>query len=232
VTAIVQRLVRAGLQRVGKDYTPAPDLPVGLIIHVFRVRVGLAARGLVRFRCFAFVGRGVSVRGKRRIMLGRASTLETGVVIDGYAREGVVVGPRTRIGAHTIISCTSHLSLHGKGFRIGAESGIAEFGYIGAAGGVTIGDHVIMGQYVSFHSQEHQFGDVTIPIRLQPSTQRGIVVDDDCWVGARVTFLDGTHVREGSVVAAGAVVKGDFPPHSVLGGVPARILKSRDPALA
>lgn len=227
MSATSQRLLEVALRRLGKDYAPAVDLPPRLVLHVLRARVVLGVRGIVRFRRLVFVGRRVTVRGKHGIVLGRASTLETGVAIDGYAHEGVVIGPRARIGAHTIISCTSHLSLYGKGFTIGAESGIAEFGYIGAAGGVAVGSNVIMGQYVSFHSQEHGVGDVATPIRLQPTTQRGITIENNCWVGARVTFLDGTHVRDGSVVAAGAVVKGDFPAMSVIGGIPARVIKHR-----
>ena len=197
------------------------------MLHVIRVRASFLLRGLIRFRRLVFVGPGVRARGKTSISLGRASTLEMGVSVDGYGVDGVVIGARTRIGAHTIISCTSHLSLYGNGLSIGADSGIAEFGYIGAAGGVTIGDNVIMGQYVSFHAQEHVFTNLATPIRRQSSTQSGIIIDNDCWVGARVTFLDGTHIGEGSVIAAGAVVKGVFPPGSIVGGVPARILKSR-----
>ena len=57
----------------------------------------------------------------------------------------------------------------------------------------------------------------------------GILVEDDCWVGANVVFLDGAHVGRGSVVAAGAVVRGKIPAYSVVAGVPARVLRSRLP---
>ncbi len=128
-----------------------------------------------------------------------------------------------------MVSCTSHLSLFGDGFSIGADSGIGEYGSIGAAGGVTIGNNVIMGQFVSFHSQEHEFEDTDKPIRQQGTSQRGITVGDDCWIGARVTFLDGSHVAEGCVIAAGAVVRGEVPSYSVIAGTPARVVRRRDP---
>jgi acetyltransferase-like isoleucine patch superfamily enzyme len=226
----VQRLLAAVLGRIGKDYEPARDLPAGLVVNVLRIRFAWLVRGSVRFHRPVFVGPQVKVRGKRHIELGRASTVERGVVLDGYAKRGIRIGPRSRIGAHTIVSCTSHLSRYGEGFSIGCDSGIGEHAYVGAAGGVTIGDNVIMGQFVTFHSQEHEFDDITKPIRLQNLSERGITIEQDCWVGARVTFLDGTHVAEGSVVAAGAVVKGPFPPRSVIGGIPARVLRTRGDA--
>jgi len=117
--------------------------------------------------------------------------------------------------------------LFGEGLSIGKNSGIGDYAWIGAAGGVTIGSNVIMGQFVSFHSQEHEFDDTAMPIRQQGTTQRGITIGDDCWIGARVTFLDGSRVSEGCVVAAGSVVRGDIPPFSVIAGVPARVIRKR-----
>jgi acetyltransferase-like isoleucine patch superfamily enzyme len=223
----VSRLLAVLLRKSGKDYTPAPDLPSGLIFNVIRVRFLLLARGMLRFRRAVFVDSQVRVRGKRYIQLGRGATLDRGAVVDGYSRRGVRIGARTRIGSFTVISCTSHLSLFGEGCSIGADSGIGDYGWIGAAGGVTIGSNVIMGQFVSFHSQEHEFEDPTTPIRQQGTTQQGIVIGDDCWVGARATFLDGSSVGEGCVIAAGSVVRGEIPPFSVIAGVPARVVRSR-----
>ena len=192
-----------------------------------RTRLVWLVRGCLRFRRIVFVGPGVRVRGKAGLVVGRGSSIERGASIDGYARRGVTVGERTRIGAYTVISSTSHLSRYGEGFAIGHDSGIGEFGYVGAAGGVWIGDNVIMGQYVSFHSQEHDFDDVDIPIRQQGASEAPITIGDDCWIGARVTFLAGARVPEGCVVAAGAVVRGEFEPYSVIAGVPARVVRDR-----
>ena len=83
-----------------------------------------------------------------------------------------------------------------------------------------------MGQYVSFHASNHVFSDNSRPIKDQGVTSQGIRIEDDVWVGAKVTFLDGTVVRSHSVVAAGAIVAGEFPPNALIGGVPARVLKT------
>ena len=54
-----------------------------------------------------------------------------------------------------------------------------------------------------------------------------MVIEDDVWCGANVTILKGVTIGRGSIVAAGAVVTHSFPPYSVIGGVPAKLLKMR-----
>ena len=61
----------------------------------------------------------------------------------------------------------------------------------------------------------------------RPEDDRDIVIESDVWVGANSTILRGVTVGEGSVIAAGAVVTKDVPPYSIVGGVPARVLKMR-----
>ncbi|HNU03478.1 MAG TPA: DapH/DapD/GlmU-related protein, partial [Anaerolineae bacterium] len=71
----------------------------------------------------------------------------------------------------------------------------------------------------------HVYDDPTRPMADQGITAQGIVVEDDVWIGAGAIITDGVRVGRGAVVAAGAVVTGDVPPHTVVGGVPARVLK-------
>jgi len=61
-----------------------------------------------------------------------------------------------------------------------------------------------MGQNVSIHSENHIFSDTSRLIKNQGTIMKGIVVEDDCWIGARTVILDGTHICRGSVMAAGA----------------------------
>lgn len=174
-----------------------------------------------------FIGSGVALRNRKFIRFGRGVTLGSNVLIDGLSLEGVRLGDGVSIGAYTIIEATGVVSNLGKGCRFGANSGIGAFSFIGAAGGVEIGENVIMGQYVSFHSENHNFDTCDKPIRQQGVSRQGIRIEDDCWIGAKVTFLDGCHVGKGSVIAAGAVVRGTIPPYSVAAGVPARVIKNR-----
>lgn len=180
------------------------------------------ARGLLRFRSLCFIGANVSIMGKRNVKLGRSVSIGPYTVLDGYGSNGVELGPGSRLGASCVVTTTSHVSRYGKGFSLGARSGMGDFCHIGASGGVRVGDDVLCGSFVSFHSQEHVYGDPTVTIAAQGTTQRGIEVGDNVWIGAKATILDGTTIGSGSVVAAGAVVKGSFPANSVLAGVPAR----------
>ena len=72
----------------------------------------------------------------------------------------------------------------------------------------------------------HPLFSAEIPIQKQGVTRKGIIIGNDCWIGAKATILDGANIGDGCVVAAGAVVRGNFPPYSVIAGVPAKIIKS------
>jgi acetyltransferase-like isoleucine patch superfamily enzyme len=71
----------------------------------------------------------------------------------------------------------------------------------------------------------HVYADRNRPFIEQGITAEGIVVEDDVWIGAGAIITDGVRVGKGAVVAAGAVVTGNVPAHSVVGGVPARVIK-------
>ena len=78
--------------------------------------------------------------------------------------------------------------------------------------------------------ENYEFKTTTLDItdkEKRPEDDRDIVIESDVWVGANSTILRGVTVGEGSVIAAGAVVTKDVPPYSIVGGVPARVLKMR-----
>ena len=100
-------------------------------------------------------------------------------------------------------------------------------GFWGCAGGIAIGDNTIFGNYVSLHSENHNFTQRDMLIRLQGVNRKGIKIGKDCWIGAKATILDGTDLGDGCIVAAGSVVRGTIPPYSIIGGVPAKIIKMR-----
>ena len=127
----------------------------------------------------------------------------------------------------TIIQASGVLTSLGSGLTIGQNSGIGAFSFIGCGGGVSIGQDVIAGQYVSFHSESHNFAAVDSSIRNQGVTRKGIVIGDNCWIGAKATFLDGARVGSGCVIAAGSTVRGIVPDNSVIGGTPAKLIKTR-----
>lgn len=100
--------------------------------------------------------------------------------------------------------------------------------YITARAPITIGSNVIIGPYTVINSGSHNYRDPDILIRDQGHKMAPIIIDDDVWLAAHVTILPGVTIGKGAVVAAGAVVTKDVEPYSVVGGVPAKRILSRE----
>lgn len=222
---MIKEIFQKLLHKAGKTYTIDADIPDSLIINTLFRRITMLVRGFLRTQKKVYVGRNCSLSNIKNISFGRNVTIESYTRVDAYAKEKLVLGDNVKIGAFSNISCTSHLSKYGKGLKIGNNSAIGDFAQFGAAGGIEIGDDVIMGSYITFHSENHVFSDTGKLIREQGVTSHGIRIGNNVWVGVKVTFLDGCVVGNNSVVAAGAVVNGSYPDNSVIGGVPAKILR-------
>jgi acetyltransferase-like isoleucine patch superfamily enzyme len=213
------------LVKFEKNYVVSKEVTNKQILATLLSRMTMLIRGILRTRKMVFLGRGVRLRNVKNIKFGKACTIEERVHVDGYAKQTVSFGNRVKIGANTKISITSHLENFGTGLNIGHDSAIGEYSYLGCSGGVIIGNDVIMGQYVSFHSQNHNYQDKTRKIREQGVKSEGIEIGNNIWVGAKATFLDGCKVSDNSIVASGAVVTDKFSSGVVIGGVPARVIK-------
>jgi acetyltransferase-like isoleucine patch superfamily enzyme len=222
---MIKSLFQKLLARSGKTYTIDPEIPGSLAFLILSQRAMMMTRGFLKTGKKVFIGNGVCIRNGSNLAFGKNVTIEKRTTIDGYARKKMSLGNNVKIGAYSTISCTSHLSKYGVGLSVGDNSAIGEYSYFGASGGILIGSDVIMGQYISFHSENHNFSDSTKLIREQGVTSKGISIGNNVWVGAKATFLDGCVVGDNSVVAAGAVVNGIYPDNCIIGGVPAKILK-------
>lgn len=110
---------------------------------------------------------------------------------------------------------------------LGSRISIHPFCYIDATGTVKIGNDVSIAHSSSILSTNHIWDNPEIPIRDQGLTKAETVIEDDVWIGAGVRILAGTTVKVGAIVAAGAVVASDVPSRTIVGGVPARVLRSR-----
>jgi len=89
-------------------------------------------------------------------------------------------------------------------------------------GGITIEDHVLIGPKVNLITENHPLD----PADRRALITKPIVVKRNAWIGAAATILPGVTIGENAVVAAGAVVSSDVPANTVVGGVPAKIIKS------
>ncbi len=108
---------------------------------------------------------------------------------------------------------------------IGDDVTINEFSFISAAGGLQIGSHILIGHGTSIITSNHIYNGNTM-IRGNGIELAPVNISDNVWIGARAIILPGISIGEGAVIAAGAVVTKDVPDHTVVAGVPARVIKS------
>jgi acetyltransferase-like isoleucine patch superfamily enzyme len=90
---------------------------------------------------------------------------------------------------------------------------------------IVLGDDIQTGPYVYITDQNHGYEDLEMPVGRQPTRERPVRIGSGSWLGANVVVLPGTDLGRNCVVAAGAVVRGTFPDHTVVGGVPAKAIR-------
>ncbi|MDR2489636.1 MAG: acyltransferase [Desulfovibrio sp.] len=92
---------------------------------------------------------------------------------------------------------------------------------------ISIGSNVAIGPMSLIQGANHTFDRLDIPIVRQGHQPSRVIIEDDVWIAAHCVILPGAHIRSGAVVAAGAVVTGEVPENTVVGGVPAKVLRHR-----
>lgn len=222
------------LKLAGKDnFRLDPKIDTGYILRqcykygCMIVRGKTFAFGHKNIAKNVFIGKHVKVIEKNFLTIGKKTKLQDGVYIDALSMEGVLIGNNVVIGRNTRIECTGGLQSIGKGVRIGDRSVFGNDCFFGAAGGIEIGDDVVAGQFIRFHSENHNFSNVNELIREQGVTHKGIKIGNNCWIGAGVVFLDGAELGDGCVVGANAVITKKFPNNVIIAGIPAKILNYR-----
>ena len=188
---------------------------------------GLFLKFFISSSGMVFCGRRVIVQHGYLLRAGRNLILEDAVHINALSEDGIVFGSNVTIAKHAILSCTGVIAHKGKGIRIGNNSAVGAQSFVGGQGGITIGNDVIMGPQVKIFSENHSFDQTDVLIRKQGETRKGVVIGDNCWIGAGVTILDGVTIASGCVIAAGSVVSTSIPENSLAMGIPARVMRSR-----
>jgi acetyltransferase-like isoleucine patch superfamily enzyme len=191
--------------------------------------IGIAARAylyrlIMHLEGTVAIEKGVRIRFADQIRLGRGSYVDERVYIHACP-QGVSIGQRTFVMHGAILHVYNFRDLPHSFIRIGDDSLIGELNVLRGQGGIEIGNRVYTAPLVQMLAVNHVFDDAGRPIIEQGITAEGIVVEDDAWIGAGAIITDGVRIGRGAVVAAGAVVTSDVPPHTVAGGVPAKILR-------
>ncbi len=115
--------------------------------------------------------------------------------------------------------------------EIGDYSGIGincELNSSANGGNITIGKYVMMGPECVIYTCPHEFSDVNIPMQMQGhQPPKEVVIGDDVWIGRRVIIMPGVRIGNGCIIGAGAVVTKSIPDFSIVGGVPAKVIRKR-----
>ncbi|GIJ97701.1 acetyltransferase [Capnocytophaga stomatis] len=129
------------------------------------------------------------------------------------------VGDNVYVGKYTIIK-------NAKNIEIGNNVSIHDFCYLEGIGGIYIGNEVSIAHNCSILSANHTWEAINVPIKYNKEIFAKVVIQNDVWIGCGVRILAGVSVNKRSIVAAGAVVTKTFYEKSLIGGVPAKLIKT------
>ena len=192
--------------------------------------LGIAVRGvlyrlIMHFDGWAAIENGVRLRFANHIHLGSGAYIDHGVYLHACP-QGIRIGANTLVMHGAVLHVYNFRDLPHAGITIGKDSLVGEYSVIRGQGGVQIGDRVYTSPFTQIIAVNHVFDDPERPFVEQGITAEGISIEDDVWIGSGAIITDGVHVGKGAVIAAGAVVTQDVPAHTVVGGVPARPIKT------
>jgi acetyltransferase-like isoleucine patch superfamily enzyme len=205
-----------------------------ILITLIRISYGIL-RGYFKYKIFfksstgfVFAGRSTKILYKNHITAGHSFILEDNCEINGLSKRGLIFGDRVTIGKNAIIRPSNmYGGAIGEGLKVGNNSNIGPYGYIGCSGYIEIGDNVMISPRVSMYAENHVFSDPDIAMKHQGVKKGRITIESDCWIAANSIILSGVRIGKGSVIAAGSVVTKDVEPYSIVAGSPARLLKKR-----
>jgi acetyltransferase-like isoleucine patch superfamily enzyme len=130
-----------------------------------------------------------------------------------------------KIGTNVVIS--PNVRIKGR-FEIGNGSSIAQNCTIAGEGaGIFVGANVMVAPNCVLVAFDHGFSETSIPMVKQKYVEAPIFIEDDVWIAANCTITAGVRIGKGSIVGANSVVTSNVPPFSIVGGVPAKIIKNR-----
>lgn len=211
------------------------QLLFGGIPTVFGVAVrAIAYRAILKMDGMAAIENGARLRYASRIRLGSGVYLDQGVYIHA-APSGVEIGAGSYVMHGSVLHVYNFRQLPEAGIWIGRNSLIGEMNVLRGQGGIHIGDRVYTSPMCQLIAVNHVFDDPNVSFVDQGITAQGIHVEDDVWIGSGAVVTDGVRVGRGAVVAAGAIVTKDVPAHTVVGGVPAKVIREitgADPRVA
>lgn len=227
---IINRLIQfSGRKNYEIDnYLSSCEVSVILIEKLIQLIRGLILKPFFKkSNGLIFIGSRVKIKFKSNFSHKKNCIIGDNVEINALSKKGIQFGCNVSVLRNTIIECTGVIRKLGEGLIIGDNVGIAQNCFIQVRGNIEIGNNIIIGPNVSIFSENHVFSDPNVPVNVQGESRRGVKINDGVWIGSKSVILDGVILGKNSIIAAGSVVNKSVPPYSVVGGVPAKILKYR-----
>jgi acetyltransferase-like isoleucine patch superfamily enzyme len=186
----------------------------------------------LRARCYRWLlasigrgtvlGRSVVLRSPNRIRIGAQVMIDDHVVLDAKGEtSSIVLGDRILLGRHSILSCNEAT------ISMGDLVSIGPFCFFASKSRISIGSGVSIGSGAHLLAGGHADDDPNVSVLLQARLSKGIVVENNVWIGTGSKILDGVSIGHDSIVGAGSVVTKDVPPWSLVLGNPARMVQKR-----
>ena len=171
----------------------------------------------------AIFGKGLVLRHPGKISMGDRTAIDDYTLLDGS-------GGGISLGSDVIVSRSCVIQSKTAPVEIGSKADIGCNVVITASGSVSIGRSVLIAANCYIGGGRYVTERTDIPMMEQGLyTQGPVVIEDDVWLGAGATVLDGVRIGKGCVVGAGAVVTKDLPDYAIAVGTPAKVIKTRNP---
>lgn len=169
--------------------------------------------------------RNVTLRHPHKISIGKRCVIEEycSISAQGDDQSGITLADEVLLGRGTVLGTRNGT------IEIGEYSNIGANCRLGTTSRIRFGKHVLLAANCYIGGAQHRFDRLDVPIMRQGyESKGGVVIEDDCWLGAGVIVRDGVTIGTGSVIGAAAVVTRDVPPYSIAMGIPARVVGSRN----
>lgn len=168
-------------------------------------------------------GRNITLRHPNKIIIGDNVLIDENCMLDakGNDNKGIEIKNGSYIGRNTILSCKDGDIILEENVNIGFNCEVQSSSH------VSIGKNTLVAAYVYIIAGDHIHESEDQPVSLIQGTSKGIVIGENCWLGAKATIFDGVEIGHNVVIGASAVVNEDVAPFSVAVGIPAKVIKNK-----
>ena len=168
-------------------------------------------------------GRNITIRHPNKIIIGDNVVIDENCMLDakGSGNNGIEIKNNAYIGRNTILSCKDGDITLEENVNIGFNCEILSSSY------ALIGKGTLIAAYVYIIAGDHLHDIASQPASLMQGTSKGVIIGQNCWLGAKAIVLDGVEIGHDVVIGASAVVNNNIAPFSVAVGIPAKVIKNR-----